>query len=455
MLTAGLLVTGCATGTSSPGGDGSPGPDGSVTEAGSDAAVDQPLPCGPSGCDDNRACTDDSCVGGSCVFALKAGFCLIQGACVKDGVVQPGTSCSACSASSSPKAWTDDPSRCKDDGLPCTSSTCSKGSCSDTLQSGYCLISGKCVSDGTANPLNECRACAASASTSTYTNKTNGTLCASDNKSCTDDVCQAGTCTHTPGAGHCLIGGNCYVQGVSHPTNPCLYCAGGATSWTQRPQGSACPGGKCVAGACCTGCVSGSSCLPGTTTAACGTGGGACVSCASGYSCAGGSCVNQPPQTLNIGPYSKTYSSSSATRGFWFTAPQDFTIVGLRVPTDVGTDVQNIEVLRLNVTPPDFSASTSNFTSLFYATGVAGTSFVKVNLSFKSGQIVGILGARGTTTMNSSYAASYTYNTTLNGKAIVLRRLILQKNLYQQQADQVSNEAAASYGRVEVQYVAN
>ena len=94
-------------------------------------------------------------------------------------------------------------------------------------------------------------------------------------------------------------------------------------------------------------------------------------------------------------------------------------------PRELGERSRNVEVLRLNVTPPAFASSTTNFTSLYYAKGVAGTAFIKVNIPFTTGQIVGILGTRGTTTMNSSYGSSPTYSSTLNGKPITLTRLLL------------------------------
>ena len=463
LLTA-LALTGCAAGTSDPAWDGS-SIDGPTTDSrpasDADGGADHSgpevgPPCGPAGCDDSIPCTSDSCVSGHCVFDIKPGFCLIQGACQADGTKQPGAQCGRCNAAGSTSSWTDAPSLCADDGLSCTSTACSGGACTHALTAGFCLINNQCLTDGSPEPGSPCRGCNAAASTSAYVDLADGTACAADTLACTDDVCKAGSCDHPTKSGHCLVASACHADGAADPQNPCQRCASSTstTAWSPQPAGTACAGGVCVGAACCTGCLGGGACLPGTSTTACGAAGKACVACSAGLTCSGGSCQSAPTLTLNVGSHGSVFSNAALSRGFFFTAPQNFTIVGLRVPTSAGTGPQNVEVLRLNVTPPTYSASTTNFTSLYYAKGVAGTAFIKVNIPFTTGQIVGILGTRGTTTMNSSYATSPTYSTTLNGKPITLIRLLLQQSLYNQQADAVST-SASSYGRVEVQYVPN
>jgi hypothetical protein len=463
LLTA-LALTGCAAGTSGPAGDGSSttdshpasDADGSADGSADDSKPEIGPPCGPAGCDDSLPCTSDSCVSGHCVFDVKPGFCLIQGACHADGTKQPGAQCGRCNAAGSTSSWTDDPSLCTDDGLSCTTTACSGGACTHALTAGFCLINNQCVADGTPEPGNACRGCVAAYASSAYVDLSDGTACSADALSCTDDVCKAGACSHPTKSGHCLIAGACHANGAADPANTCQRCASptSTSAWSPQPAGTACAGGVCVGAACCTGCLSSGACLPGTSTSACGAAGNACVACPVGLTCSGGSCQSAPTLTLNVGSHNSVFSNAALSRGFFFTAPQNFTIVGLRVPTSAGTGPQNVEVLRLNVTPPAYSSSTTSFSSLYYAKGVAGTAFIKVNIPFTTGQIVGILGTRGTTTMNSSYAASPTYNTTLNGKPITLTRLLLQKSLYSQKADAVST-SANPYGRIEVQYVPN
>ena len=55
-----------------------------------------------------------------------------------------------------------------DDGLACTTDTCSAGSCSNTIKSGSCVIDGKCWANGAVNP-GKCEKCDTSMSNSSWT----------------------------------------------------------------------------------------------------------------------------------------------------------------------------------------------------------------------------------------------------------------------------------------------
>jgi hypothetical protein len=69
-----------------------------------------------------------------------------------------------------------------------------------------------------------------------------------------------------------------------------------------------------------------------------------------------------------------------------------------------------------------------------------------------AGEIVGILGARGTGVMKTSYAATTSYNTTIFAQPVTLYRLVYQNNLYSVAAGPLSNELAGSFGRIELKY---
>ena len=148
---------------------------------------------------------------------------------------------------------------------------------------------------------------------------------------------------------------------------------------------------------------------------------------------------------------SSTFSSSSLTRGFWFTAPTAFTITGLRVPTDVGTLVQNVAVVRLNAAPPSWPTTTNSFTTLLRQTGVSGTGWISTSIPVSAGQIIGVLGARGTSTMYNSYSGVTSHASAIKGQAITLRRFGMQYNLYSNVVQNVWTEVA-SVSRVEMQY---
>ena len=64
-----------------------------------------------------------------------------------------------------------------------------------------------------------------------------------------------------------------------------------------------------------------------------------------------------PALAQNLMPlpaFDRTFSGS-LTRGYWFQAPVDFVISGLRVPDETGHGLQNVEVVRFNTGQPPTS----------------------------------------------------------------------------------------------------
>ena len=93
----------------------------------------------------------------------------------------------------------------------------------------------------------------------------------------------------------CVAGNTCNTNPTACKTG-ITACPGGPNSAAtcvdngNEPDGASCSGGTCLLGACCTGCVSGGLCRPGTTRTLCGLGGGACVNCGLGFVCTFGTC---------------------------------------------------------------------------------------------------------------------------------------------------------------------
>ena len=143
---------------------------------------------------------------------------------------------------------------------------------------------------------------------------------------------------------------------------------------------------------------------------------------------------------------SGTYTGN--TRGYWFQAPTDFTITGVRVPTTASTNNQHIEVVRFNSgAPPAFATTTNNFTSLARHRNIAGTGTITVNIPVSTGDYIGILGSRGTT---NSYGPKYTSN--IDGKSVTLTRMGMQYQLATTNARDLWQEANGSISRVEMYY---
>ncbi len=151
--------------------------------------------------------------------------------------------------------------------------------------------------------------------------------------------------------------------------------------------------------------------------------------------------------TLDVGPQTSTFSGN--VRGYWFTAPVDFWIHGLFVPTDASSGDQSVELLRFNSgPPPNWSSTTNDFESLFRAVGVAGTDPIATNIFVSAGDVIGVLGWRGTT---NSYGTG-SYGTTIFGNPVTLARMGMQYDLNTTPAQDVWTEPGGSISRVELIY---
>jgi len=151
---------------------------------------------------------------------------------------------------------------------------------------------------------------------------------------------------------------------------------------------------------------------------------------------------------LTIDLPAQTGNFVGSVRGYWFTAPVDFDIVGLFVPTDASSGLQTIEVLRLNANPPACSATSNDFTSLYRVVDDSSLTYIPVNIPIHVGDIVGILSYRGNV---NSYGSS-PYVTSIFGNPVTLNRFGMQYSLVTAPAHDVWTEAGGSISRVSFQY---
>lgn len=160
--------------------------------------------------------------------------------------------------------------------------------------------------------------------------------------------------------------------------------------------------------------------------------------------------VSTAQTTLPLPPQSSTFTG--LTRGYFFTAPVDFTITSIRVPTDASSASQSVVIVTLPAPPPAFAGNTTNYNTEFLAQNVPGAAAIPVNVPITAGQVVGILGSRGTNSTNS-YGAPNPFNTTLLGQPVSLTRFLMQGDLQFQWPFPVSTEASPPnnfIGRVEI-----
>ncbi len=198
-------------------------------------------------CDDGLGCTSDTCKGdGTCQFALKPGWCVIDGVCWQSGTLNPDNDCQYCNPSLSPNAWSNLPSgaACADDGVGCTVDQCNGlGTCTHPIASDSCRIGEVCYAREALNPANDCQACNPSQSQTLWSNLPSGAPCADDGDWCTVDQCNGlGTCVHPTKPDSCRIAGLCYERGDLNPGNDCQECnpALSQTTWSARASGAGC-----------------------------------------------------------------------------------------------------------------------------------------------------------------------------------------------------------------------
>jgi hypothetical protein len=145
--------------------------------------------------------------------------------------------------------------------------------------------------------------------------------------------------------------------------------------------------------------------------------------------------------TLDVG--AQTGSFTSNTRGFHFTAPTDFLIVGLDLPTDASTENFDVAVLRFS-TLNAWNGDPSVYDVLFESRD-QGAALTGLSIAISAGDIIGILGSRAADAVNSYGSADY--SSSILGSAVTLSRLILQSDL-RTEALPTSKQLGAAGGRI-------
>lgn len=166
----------------------------------------------------------------------------------------------------------------------------------------------------------------------------------------------------------------------------------------------------------------------------------ACV--ASGLiNCVPGKVLGDTP--IILPPHDSVFRGN--VRGYWFTAPIDFNLTGVEVPTDASTGSQSVAIIRFNSGPPPlWSSMTNDFSVLFQAQNSAVDGKIPLALQISAGDILGIYGSRGGA---NSYAVS-PFVSDINGESITLTRSGMQLPLETNSIQDVFSEASGSISRV-------
>ena len=157
-----------------------------------------------------------------------------------------------------------------------------------------------------------------------------------------------------------------------------------------------------------------------------------------------------PPQAIDMSGPSSPFSGNA--RGYFFVAPEDFTITGLRVPTDQSNGGQNIQVMRFAAPPASWS-NTSSYDELLYYTNLnPEPGFIPVNITIAAGDVIGILGTRGTGPDVNAYSSMNSI--TIDGTSVPITRLGTQNPISSTQAPQGTfwQETNGSISKVAFEY---
>jgi hypothetical protein len=157
-----------------------------------------------------------------------------------------------------------------------------------------------------------------------------------------------------------------------------------------------------------------------------------------------------PQEMMDVGTQATTYTG--ITRGFYFYAPVDFTIVAVRETTDASSGVMSATVLRMHDDPTAwrYPSLSNNFDVLGLWQGVPGTGPIDTDIEIKAGELIMIMGCRGTNSVNSYGVPNYM--TSIAGEPVELVRSGMQYNLYNTAPQNIWNEPPYPISRIEVYY---
>ncbi len=166
--------------------------------------------------------------------------------------------------------------------------------------------------------------------------------------------------------------------------------------------------------------------------------------------------VGQSTRTsLNDSVFMPAYNNNVAaqeTRGYYFTAPHDFIITGLRVPVAIGGTVSGIAVIKLPIAPPLYTSVTNTFSTLYLNQTITGTNVVAVNIPVYAGDIIGVLGERDNYSAYGVNGGTGTYASTMGigGTAVTLNRMGMLFNLATTAPQDLWTETVNTIGIVEM-----
>jgi len=156
--------------------------------------------------------------------------------------------------------------------------------------------------------------------------------------------------------------------------------------------------------------------------------------------------VGTAQNIMPLPAFSNTYTYTY-TRGFYFQAPIDFTIVGMQVPDESKDGRQNVAIYRHATAPAYIPGVTGNL--VFYKGAEPSNVVIPCAVSFKKGEFVCILGACGDSTQLDNSYGSGPFQSNVLGAATSLYRMGMQANfVLTNGAGTIWGTTSGSIGRV-------
>ncbi|MBT3222814.1 MAG: hypothetical protein HN348_27370, partial [Proteobacteria bacterium] len=139
-------------------------------------------------------------------------------------------------------------------------------------------------------------------------------------------------------------------------------------------------------------------------------------------------------------------------RGYHFTAPMDMRISEVRVPADVSSDPQHIQIVSFGASWP---VTRTDFTTLAYAGWAAESDWATVNVDISAGERIGILGTRGVDAASqaNSYGPVNPW-VRMGHTDVQLIRILNNDDLTTGPIGEIYESAAFNIGRVDMRYEA-
>lgn len=148
---------------------------------------------------------------------------------------------------------------------------------------------------------------------------------------------------------------------------------------------------------------------------------------------------------------SQVQTAIAEPTGYWFVAPVDFIITGLKMPPDAGTGTQSMQVIKVNDNAPVFFST--NFVTLYYVQNAPNNVIQPTNIQVMAGDTIGILGMTSGGTTSIYDGGSGTFSASIGPGTTNLKFLnAMNMELYLDSATNYNAHDADIVGRIEMYY---